>query len=229
MDVARVCPQCQQPIPSDAPQGTCPTCLLQLAVAAERTAETFADVRPGAAPSASAGFVPRPFAGYELLSELGRGGMGVVYQAQQRTPHRLVALKVLLSGEHAAPEELARFRTESEAVAALNHPNVVQVYEVGEHDGRPYFSMELIEGGSLAERLRRGPLPPAEAAALAEVLARAVHAAHQTGVVHRDLKPGNVLLSADGSPKVTDFGLAKRLDPASPDVSPGRIGRPAAS
>jgi len=226
MDAVHVCPQCQQPVPPDAPKGACPACLLHLALTAEPpvadqpTLETLTDARPGAAAPAG-GFVPRPFAGFDLLAELGRGGMGVVYRAQQRTPHRVVALKVLRSGEHAGTDELARFRTEVEAVAALNHPHVVQVYEVGEHMGLPYFSMELVEGGSLAERLRRGPLPPAEAAALAEVLARAVHAVHQAGVVHRDLTPSNVLLSPDGTPKVTDFGLAKRLDPASPGRKSG--------
>src|SRR5262249_6825137 len=110
------------------------------------------------------------------------------------------------------PEELARFRVEAEAVARLDHPNVVRIYDFGEHNGLPFFSMEFVEGGSLAKKLQGGPLPPEEAARGAEILARAMDYVHQHHIVHRDLKPANVLLAADGTPKVTDFGLAKRLD-----------------
>jgi tetratricopeptide (TPR) repeat protein/predicted Ser/Thr protein kinase len=150
--------------------------------------------------------------GYEVLDELGRGGMGVVYRARQTGLKRLVALKMIRAGEHAGAEEVARFRAEAEALARLQHPNIVQVYEVGECDGRPFFSLELVEGGSLAQRLAGTPQLPREAAALLETLARAVDAAHRAGVIHRDLKPANVLLTPDGVPKITDFGLAKRLD-----------------
>jgi serine/threonine protein kinase len=139
------------------------------------------------------------FGDYEVIAELGRGGMGVVYQARHTRFQRLVALKLILAGRHARPEQEARFLSEARAVARLQHPNIVQVHDIGEHDGLPYFSLEFVEGGSLAERLK-GPLPDREAAQLVEQLARAVHAAHERGVVHRDLKPANVLLTRDGTP-----------------------------
>jgi hypothetical protein len=150
--------------------------------------------------------------GYEVLGELGRGGMGVVYKARQLLPPRTVALKMLRTGPHAGEQELARFRAEAEAVARLQHPNIVQIFAVGEHEGLPYFSMEFCGGGSLAESIAGTPQPAAAAAELVETLARAMHAAHRAGIVHRDLKPANVLLAEDGTPKVTDFGLAKKLE-----------------
>ena len=132
--------------------------------------------------------------GYEILGVLNRGGMGIVYKARQVALNRLVAIKMILSGPHAPPEQLARFRAEAEAVARLHHPNVVQIYEVGEHAGQPYFSMEFIEGGSLEQHLSRAVLPARHAAELVESLARAMQAAHELGVIHRDLKPANILL-----------------------------------
>jgi serine/threonine protein kinase len=170
--------------------------------------------------------------GYEILGELGRGGMGVVYKARQTTLKRLVALKVIGSGNCARPEEVARFRTEAEAVAQLQHPNIVQIYEIGDYEGRPFFSLEYVEGGSLADRLEGNPLPPRPSAELLHTLALAIHAAHERGIVHRDLKPANILLGnreqgtgnreeRDSSlfpvpcsllPKIADFGLAKRLE-----------------
>jgi serine/threonine protein kinase len=184
--------------------------------------------------------------GYEILGELGRGGMGVVFKARQVRLNRFVALKMIHTDELTDPDTLARFRTEAEAVARLQHPNIVQIYEVGEADGRPFFSLEYVDGGSLAQRAAGRPQPPKEAAAVVEVLARAVHYAHSQGVIHRDLKPGNILLSGDGqrtetqpsdrssvlrptsigSPKVADFGLAKYPTAAAagaPD-SPSRRG-----
>jgi WD40 repeat protein len=150
--------------------------------------------------------------GYEIVTELGRGGMGVVYKARHLVLNRLVALKMILSGAHAGQDELARFRNEAEAVARVQHPNLVQIYEVGEHEGRPYFALEYVDGQPLDARLREGHVEPREAARLVEILARAVHAVHQHGMVHRDLKPANILMTAAGVPKITDFGLAKRLD-----------------
>jgi serine/threonine-protein kinase len=150
--------------------------------------------------------------GYEVETVLGRGGMGVVYRARHLRLGRLVALKMALAGSYTGSNERERFRREAEAVAALRHPNVVQVYDVGDADGRPYFTMELMEGGSLARKLAGAPQPPRQTAELLATLAGSVQSAHEAGVVHRDLKPGNVLLTADGTPKVADFGLARRLD-----------------
>jgi WD40 repeat protein/tRNA A-37 threonylcarbamoyl transferase component Bud32 len=168
-------------------------------------------VQTPAPPETAAAEYPA-IANYEILGELGRGGMGVVYKARQTALKRLVALKMILSGDLASAQELARFRREAEAVARLQHPNIVQVYEVGEYGGRPFFSLEFVDGGTLARNLRESLPGPKQAAALVEQLARAMHAVHQCSVVHRDLKPANVLLTANGTAKITDFGLAKKLD-----------------
>src|SRR5215470_13184888 len=150
--------------------------------------------------------------GYEVLGKLDRGGMGVVYKARQTALGRTVALKMILSGAHASPAELARFQREAQAIAHLQHPNIVQVHEIGEHNGLPFFSLEFCPGGSLDKQLTGTGFRPDEAARLVECLARAMHFAHQRGVIHRDLKPANILLAEDGIPKIGDFGLAKRLD-----------------
>ena len=150
--------------------------------------------------------------GYEVQGVLGRGGMGVVYNAWHLRLCRPVAMKMLLAGPYAHPQELERFLREAETVAGLRHANIVQVLEAGDVEGRPYFTMEFVEGGSLAQKLAGTPQPARQAAALVAVVAEAVHAAHQRGVVHRDLKPGNILLTADGTPKLNDFGLARRLE-----------------
>jgi len=165
----------------------------------------------GAAPIDHQAGLPRPFGGYELRSELGRGGMGVVYKAWDQTLKRFVALKTILRGQDASAEDLARFRAEAQAAAGLTHPHVVPVYQVGEHDGQAFFCMKYVEGKTLAELVKRGPLPPRRAARYVADIARAVQHAHDHGVLHRDLKPANVLVDADDQPLVTDFGLAKRV------------------
>jgi len=181
--------------------------------------------------------------GYEILEVLGRGGMGVVYKARQMGFNRLVALKMLRVGSEADDEDLARFRIEAEASAQLQHPNIVRVYEVGQKDGQPYFSLEFVEGGSLDRLLGGTPQEPRVAATLVEKLARAIHYAHQHGIIHRDLKPANVLLSSEipsasettttdafdtcalatATPKIADFGLAKRLQADSGQTQTGAI------
>ena len=150
--------------------------------------------------------------GYDVEALLGRGGMGVVYKARHRRLDRPVALKMLIAGAYAGPPERERFRREAEAVAGLQHANIVQLYDAGDLDGRPYFTMEFVEGGSLAEKIAGIPQPARPSAALLAQVAEAVQFAHRNGIVHRDLKPANILLAGDGTPKVTDFGLAHRLE-----------------
>jgi serine/threonine-protein kinase len=176
--------------------------------AGDTTASEQVTPSPGPSPAPPRFLAP----GFEVIRELGRGGMGVVYEARQVALNRVVALKVLNAHPLEAEHLLARFQTEIEAVARLDHPGVARLYDAGEDGGLVFFWMELVPGGSLAARLRRGPLGIREAAELVHRLALAVEHAHEKGVLHRDLKPANVLLAADGTPKVSDFGLAKLLD-----------------
>jgi eukaryotic-like serine/threonine-protein kinase len=166
--------------------------------------------------------VPR-VAGYEILGILGEGGMGIVYKAKHGRLDRFVALKMIRAGAGARPQDLARFEAEAKAVAAIEHPNIVRIFEIGEHGGMPYCSLEYLPGGTLSRKIGGKPLPSREAARFAELLARAMAVAHKAGIIHRDLKPANVLLAADETPKITDFGLVKRLEDNSSQTRTGSI------
>jgi WD40 repeat protein/tetratricopeptide (TPR) repeat protein/tRNA A-37 threonylcarbamoyl transferase component Bud32 len=208
----RICPACGTPLPADAPKGLCPKCLAAAAEPAISAETPF----PGGQPPLRNPAVRR-FGDYELIGELAQGGMGIVYYARQISLQRAVAIKIIRSGLFATESEVERFRTEAQAAANLDHPNIVPLYEVGRHEGHHFLSMKLIEGGSLAEWIAHSepelshPRRLRRTARLIAVLARAVQHAHQRGVLHRDLKPANVLLDSEDRPYLTDFGLAKLL------------------
>ncbi|MBI5388740.1 MAG: protein kinase [Verrucomicrobia bacterium] len=207
------CPKCGARVPADAPEGFCSSCLLQAGLLGFPDDDLACTDAGPAAPS----FL-RDFGDFELLEELGRGGMGVVYKARQKSLNRVVALKMIQSGRLARDSDLRRFRTEAEATARLQHPHIVPVHEIGTQEGQHYFTMDFVAGRSLSELLREGPLPARQAAAHLHAIAGAVQHAHERGVLHRDLKPSNVLLDAAGQPRVTDFGLAKLLE-GGPEVT----------
>jgi hypothetical protein len=172
---------------------------------------------PGSTP------LPATLGDYELVEEIARGGMGVVYRAIQKSLGRTVAIKMLLRRDLAGPADIARFRSEAEAAAQLDHPGIVSIFEVGEEAGHPFYSMQFIEGTTLSRRLTAGPLPPREAAAILAKVADAVQVAHDNGVLHRDLKPSNILIDSTGEPHVSDFGLAKRIEAAESMTHTGAI------
>ena len=216
------CPKCTTPLPSDAPRGMCPECLLlggfEEGDASESSSSpgtprerTIHIVVPLDEPGGAVPETLRYFGDYELLEQIAVGGMGVVFKARQVSLNRLVAVKMIRAGQLAREDDIRRFRTEAEAAANLKHPHIVAIHEVGEHEGRHFFSMDYIEGRSLAELVRNHPLEPERAARLMQTIAEAIAYAHGRGVLHRDLKPSNVMIDAEGQPHVTDFGLAKML------------------
>src|SRR5262249_6114094 len=225
--VVRICRKCGTKIFSDAPEGLCMGCVLETALgicpdtvggAAEAAAHVakvaHADVKsePRTKTIERAATMLGELGGYELLEEVGRGGQGVVFRARQRTLNRIVALKVIGLGQWATKAHLRRFRREAKAAASLDHPCIVPIYEVGERDGQCYFSMKFVEGGQLDEVVRHRPLSIRQAVELIAKLARTVHYAHEQGILHRDIKPGNILLDAKGEPHLTDFGLAQLVE-----------------
>ena len=210
-----VCRKCAAKIPSDGQQGFCPACLLETGLGLfDDEDENGADQEPmlrgpnGAAPIKMLG----DFGDYELLEEIGRGGQGVVYRAHQKSLNRTVALKVIGLGPWATEAHLKRFRREAEAAASLDHPLIVPIHEVGEREGCCYFSMNFVEGGQLDEVVRREAIPIRRAVELIAKVARTVHYAHEHGILHRDIKPGNILLDVKGEPHLTDFGLARLVE-----------------
>ena len=197
---------------SDARQGVCPACLLETGLGLlydEDENTTDQEPMPRRKHGTSPVKMLADFGDYELLEEIGRGGQGVVYRAHQKSLNRTVALKVIGLGPWATEAHLKRFRREAEAAASLDHPCIVPIYEVGERDGSCYFSMKFVEGGQLDEVVRRAPISIRQAAELIAKVARTVHYAHEHGILHRDIKPGNILLDNKGEPHLTDFGLAR--------------------
>ncbi len=222
--VIRICRKCGAKIFSDAPEGLCPRCVLKTALAMPSEASVAGVSDPGGVDKLSRGAVTAGPDGkkaaraaemlgelgdYELLEEIGRGGQGVVFRARQKSLNRTVAVKVISLGQWASKAHLKRFRLEAEAAARLEHPGIVPIHEVGERDGSCYFSMKFVEGGQLDEVVRHAPMSSRQAAELVARVARTVHYAHEHGILHRDIKPGNILLDAKGEPHLTDFGLAR--------------------
>lgn len=218
MPTLNLCPECGAELTRATPAGMCSRCLFHLGLAAGPSKGGSADgtgfgfnsiSKPlEQAPSI---FQPRRFGDYELLEEVARGGMGVVYRARQASLDRIVAVKVVLGGPFAAREQVVRFQAEAAAAARLQHPNIVAIHETGEHEGQPFYSMDFVPGGDLSGLVRQRPLTAPAAAKLVQALAQAVHYAHEQGILHRDLKPANILLDDSGQPRIADFGLARHV------------------
>jgi len=207
----RLCPQCGAEIPAGARQGVCPACLLEtgLGLVGDEEGDPTSHARlPHIERAMRPARMLGDFGDYELLEEIGRGGQAVVYRAHQKSLNRIVALKVIGLGYWATEAHLKRFRREAEAAAGLDHPGIVPIYEVGEREGSCYFSMKFVEGGQLDEVVKREPMPIRRSVELIAKVARTVHCAHEHGILHRDIKPGNILLDAKGEPLLADFGLA---------------------
>src|SRR5580658_3696645 len=214
------CAQCGTALDLTALGGLCPQCV---------ALDIFAPVPSGGSEAGTSLLDDeRRLGDYELVEEIARGGMGVVYRARQLSLGREVAVKMVLHGVLAGDMPIARFKAEAASAAGLSHPNIVAIHEIGEHQGRHFFSMEFVAGRTLADLLRDGPLPAKAAAGYLERVAVAVHYAHGRGVLHRDLKPSNILIDGEGRPRVTDFGLAKRFDDQSDLTLTGQVlGTPA--
>src|SRR5262245_45924697 len=196
------CPQCGAALPDGALEGLCSKCLL------EQGLRIVVD-SAGAGPETESASILREFGDYQLLEEIARGGMGVVYRARQKSLNRIVAVKLLQLGPHANPEFVKRLRAEATVAAGLHHPNIVAIHEVGVQQGEHYLVMDYVDGPNLAQFVKGQPLPPRQAGRYLKAIAETVHYAHERGVLHRDLKPSNVLIDSDDQPRVTDFGLAK--------------------